>query len=283
MAKVLIVGCGSIGYQLAELLAKAGHDVTGLKRNPPTASNENVKFVCADISIPQDLKVLDTDFEHIFFIVSADSRNENSYRDIYEIGIDNLLNKFAHAGSQAPWIFVSSTSVYGQNQGEWVDEDSETKPKKSTSLKIVQAEQKLMAINSANVVVRFSGIYGPGREYLLRMAKQAPSIQQNPPAFTNRIHQRDCVGVLQFLFEQRLAGINLKQCYVASDDDPAPLWDVISWLAVQMQSDPPIAQIAGHDSDMNKRCRNDRLKKLGYSFIYPDYKTGYLELVRTVF
>jgi nucleoside-diphosphate-sugar epimerase len=283
MAKVLIVGCGSIGYQLAELLAKAGHDVTGLKRNPPTASNENVKFVCADISILQDLKVLDTDFEHIFFIVSADSRNENSYRDIYGTGIDNLLNKFAHARSQAPWIFVSSTSVYGQNQGEWVDEDSETKPNKSTSLKIVQAEKKLMAINSANVVVRFSGIYGPGREYLLRMAKQAPSIQQNPPAFTNRIHQRDCVGVLQFLFEQRLAGINLKQCYVASDDDPAPLWDVISWLAVQMQCDPPIAQIAGHDSDMNKRCRNDRLKKLGYSFIYPDYKTGYLELVRTVF
>jgi nucleoside-diphosphate-sugar epimerase len=283
MAKVLIVGCGAIGYQLAELLAKAGHDVTGLKRNPPTASNENVKFVCADISIPQDLKVLDTDFEHIFFIVSADSRNENSYRDIYGTGIDNLLNKFAQARPQAPWIFVSSTSVYGQSQGEWVDEDSETKPNKSTSLKIVQAEKKLMAINSANVVVRFSGIYGPGREYLLRMVKQAPSIQQHPPTFTNRIHQRDCVGVLQFLFEQRLAGKNLEQCYVASDDDPAPSWDVISWLAVQMRCDPPTAQIAGHDSDMNKRCRNDRLKKLGYRFIYPDYKAGYLELVRAVY
>jgi nucleoside-diphosphate-sugar epimerase len=284
MAKVLIVGCGAIGYQLAELLAKAGHDVTGLKRNPPKTSNENFKFVRADISVSQDLKALDTDFEHIFFIVSADSRNENSYHDIYETGIDNLLNKFAQAGSQqAPWIFVSSTSVYGQNQGEWVDEDSETKPNKSTSLKIVQAEQKLMAINPANVVVRFSGIYGAGREYLLRMAKQAPSIQQHPPTFTNRIHQRDCVGVLQFLFEQRVAGINLEQCYVASDDDPAPLWDVISWLAVQMQCDPPIAQIAGHDSDMNKRCRNDRLKKLGYSFIYPDYKAGYLELVRTFY
>jgi nucleoside-diphosphate-sugar epimerase len=280
MAKILIVGCGALGYQLAKLLADAGHVVTGLKRNPPPGNHEKFKYFRADITLAQDIAALDTDFEHVFFIVSADSRNESSYHDIYETGINNLLNKFAQARSQVPWIFVSSTSVYGQNQGEWVDEHSQAQPDQGTSLKLLTAEQKLMAVNPANIVVRCSGIYGPGREYLLRMAKQTPSIQQHPPYFTNRIHQRDCEGVLQFLLEQRLAGIKLEQCYLASDDDPAPLWDVISWLAGQMHCHPPLAKMTGHDGDMNKRCRNDRLKKSGYSFLYPDYKAGYSELVQ---
>jgi nucleoside-diphosphate-sugar epimerase len=282
MAKILIVGCGAIGYELANTLVEAGHDVTGLKRNPPPANQEKLRFVCADITSPTDLVALDTDFEHIFFIVSADSRNENSYHDIYETGINNLLNRLARSGSQAPWIFVSSTSVYGQTKGEWVDENSTTAPTKNTSLKIVNAEQKLMAHNPANVVVRFSGIYGPGREYLLRMAKQSPTIQQTPSYFTNRIHQRDCVGVLAFLFEQRLSGVSLEQCYVASDDDPAPLWDVMTWMTEKLHCNPPIAKMTEDDCDMNKRCRNGRLKNLGYHFIYPDYKKGYLELIHPV-
>lgn len=279
MAKILIVGCGTIGYELAKVLAEVGHDVTGLKRDPPPANHEKFKYFRADITSPTDLDALDSDFEHIFFIVSADSRNENSYHDIYETGINNLLNRFAQTASHAPWIFVSSTSVYGQSQGEWVDEDSATSPNKSTSLKIVNAEQKLMALNPANVVVRFSGIYGPGRGHLLRMAQQAPSIQQHPPYFTNRIHQRDCVGVLAFLLEQRLAGVSLEQCYLASDDDPAALWEVVAWLARQVRCNPPIAKISENDCGMNKRCRNDRIKKLGYTFIYPGYKSGYSEMI----
>jgi nucleoside-diphosphate-sugar epimerase len=281
MAKILIVGCGAIGYELATTLAVAGHDVTGLKRNPPSVNHEKFNYFRADISSAADLETLDTDFEHIFFIVSADSRNETSYHDIYETGIDNLINRLAQSDSQASWIFVSSTSVYGQSQGEWVDEDSATTPSKSTSLKIVNAERKLMALNPANIVVRFSGIYGPGREYLLRMARQTPAIQQKPPYFTNRIHQRDCVGILAFLIEQRLAGVSLEQCYLASDDDPAHLWEVMTWLAGQMQCNLPLSKITENDGDMNKRCRNDRIKRLGYQFIYPDYKKGYLELIQS--
>jgi nucleoside-diphosphate-sugar epimerase len=279
MAKILIIGCGALGHELAVQLAEAGHDVTGLKRNPPPECNEKLKYFRADITVPQDLEGLATDFDHLFFIVSADSRNESSYHDIYEIGINNLINKFGQSNSVAPWIFVSSTSVYGQRLGEWIDEYSPTIPDKVTSHKIVAAEQRLIVLNPNNVVVRFSGIYGPGREYLLRMAKQAPSIQKDPPYYTNRIHQSDCVAVLKFLLEQRLAGISLEQCYLASDDDPAPLWDVISWMTEKMHCNPPLAKIPGQDDGMNKRCRNDKLKKLGFKFKYPDYKAGYSELL----
>lgn len=279
MAKILIIGCGAIGQQLAHDLVTKGHQVTGLKRNPPETDAGNVNYFSADITSTDGLKDLPTDFDTLYFIVSPDGRNEQNYRDIYETGLNNLLKQFALAGSNPHWIFVSSTGVYGQSQGEWVDEDSIAQPDNPTSQLIRQAEQKLMNLDPGNIVVRFSGIYGPGREYLLRMAMQAPAIQQKPPYFTNRIHQQDCIGVLVFLLECRLAGVALEQCYLASDDNPAPQWEVMSWLAEQLKCLPPTVKSTGNQSVMNKRCSNRRLKALGYKFRYPGYKDGYLELI----
>jgi len=179
MAKILIIGCGAIGTQLAHVLSAKGHQVTGLKRNPPETDDGKVHYFTADITSPADLIDLSTDFDTLYFILSPDGRNEESYRDIYESGLNNLLNKFSQAGSNPHWIFVSSTSVYGQSQGEWVDENSITQPTNATSQFIRRAEQKLMEREVDNIVIRFSGIYGPGREYLLRMAMQTPAIAKS--------------------------------------------------------------------------------------------------------
>ena len=279
MAKILIIGCGSIGTQLAHVLSANGHRVTGLKRNSPKTAADPINYFTADMTAPADLNDLATDFDTVYFIVSPDGRNEQSYRDIYESGLNHLLKHFSRAGSNPQWIFVSSTSVYGQSQGEWVDEDSIAQPANVTSQLIRQAEQKLLALNADNIIVRFSGIYGPGRESLLRMARQTLAIQQHPPYFTNRIHQQDCVGVLAFLLERRLAGVALEQCYLASDDDPAPMWEVVSWLAEHLSCQPPTVKSIDPDSVMNKRCNNQRLKALGYQFHYPGFKDGYLELI----
>jgi nucleoside-diphosphate-sugar epimerase len=272
MAKILIVGCGAIGSELAEVLSAKGHDVTGLKRRPPVSSSDSIRYVAGDINSAADLADLDSDFTQVYFIVSPDGRTEQSYRAIYESGLNNLLTKLP----DAQWLIVSSTSVYGQTQGEWVDEDSIAEPDNITSRLIRQAEQRLIASNPANIVVRFSGIYGPGREYLLRQAMQTPAIQQTPPYYTNRIHQQDCVGVLAFLLEQHLAGKTLNQCYLASDDDPAPMWEVMNWLAKNLHCPPPTVK---DGTVMNKRCSNARLKALGYRFKYPSYKDGYRKLI----
>jgi len=277
VAKILIVGCGTIGSELAGVLSAQGHDVTGLKRKPPLSVPGPVSYVAADISSSASLANLDTDFTQAFFIVSPDQRNEQSYRAVYESGLSNLLEWLP----ETPWLMVSSTSVYGQSQGEWVDEDSISDPANITSRLIRQAEQKLIGSNPANIVVRFSGIYGPGRESLLRLAMQAPAIQQTPTYFTNRIHQQDCVGTLSFLLKRRLAGDELAQCYLANDDDPAPMWEVMSWLADRLHCEPPTVKATDADTGMNKRCNNARLKALGYQFRYPSYKDGYLELIRT--
>ena len=279
MAKILIIGCGAIGTQLAHVLSANGHQVTGLKRNPPKIDADPINYFTADMTAPTDLNELSTDFDIVYFIVSPDGRNEQSYRDIYELGLNNLLQRFSQAKPRPYWIFVSSTSVYGQSQGEWVDENSIAQPSNVTSQLIRQAEQKLLDLDADNIVVRFSGIYGPGRESLLRTARQTPAIQQQPPYFTNRIHQQDCVGVLAFLLERRLAGAALAQYYLASDDDPAPQWEVMSWLAEQMGCQPPTVKQVDNHGVMNKRCNNQRLKALGYQFRYPSFKDGYLELI----
>ncbi|PPD47496.1 MAG: NAD(P)-dependent oxidoreductase [Methylobacter sp.] len=274
MVSVLIIGCGAMGTGLAMTLGAQGHVVTGLKRNPPKGGS-GINYLAADITSPESIKTLDLAVDVVFFIVSADGRTEQSYRDIYGYGLQNMQAKFP----RQPWFFVSSTSVYGQTQGEWVDEGSLAEPEAVTGQLIRQAERRVLALNPDNVVIRFSGIYGSSRGHLLRMAGQAPSIQKTPPYFTNRIHQLDCIGVLAFLLQKRLDGSCLQPCYLASDDDPAPMWDVISWLAEKQGCAPPVIKTVGQDAISNKRCRNQRLKDLGYQFHYASYKDGYGELI----
>lgn len=273
MANILIVGCGAIGTALAKLLTHQGHSVTGLRRNPPTSSD--IHYIRANINSTVDLNNIDPQFDQLFYIVSADGRTEHSYREVYETGLNNVLARFG----SVPCIFVSSTSVYGQSQGEWVDEESVAEPDNLNSQLIRRAEQRITALNPDNIVVRFSGIYGRGREYLLNRATQSPAIQQTPPYYTNRIHQDDCVQVLAFLLHKKLSGVSLARYYLASDDDSASMFEVMSWLAEQLHCPKPIPAPVAENSSMNKRCSNQRLKALGYRFSYPCYKEGYGKLI----
>lgn len=282
MAKCLIVGCGVIGTKLARALIAKGHTVTGLKRHPPATAEANMAYFAADITDAATIKILATDFEQVFFIVAPDGRDATSYNAVYDSGIDNLLTHFDQAMTPPAWIMVSSTSVYAQTTGEWVNEESLAKPSTSTSQAIRSAEKRLMTASAQHCIVRFSGIYGSDRDYLIRQAQQSPVIQQTPPYFTNRIHEQDCINVLLFLFEQRLAGTPLAACYLASDDDPATQWAVMHWLAEKLHCPPPIAQAVNASSaNQNKRCSNARLKALGFIFQYPDYQTGYSTLIET--
>ncbi len=274
MAKILVVGCGDVGYRVALVMHERGHQVVALKRQP---SDTQLPFplVATDIRRPESLKTLSSDFDLVLFIVSPDSRQPEAYQALYETGLNNLLSHFSCHGRQPRWFMVSSTSVYGQNHGEWVDEASATQPGSSTSLCLRNAEQRLWEVDRQHCVVRFSGIYGPGRDWLIRRAAQGEAIQQQPPTYTNRIHRDDCVAVLVFLMEKHLAGDSLASCYLASDHDPAPLWEVMNWIAAQYHLPAPLPLSTSDNLNQNKRCSNARLVALGYPFLYPSYRDGY--------
>lgn len=274
MARILIAGCGDIGTAAGRLLADDGHDVVGLKRYPP-ANDNKISYIKADLSHAGDLDKLDTRFDLVIYILTPGDRSEQSYRNVFELGVANVLNMFSQNDPVTRFIFISSTSVYGQTHGEWVDEASVTEPNTITGQIILQAEKAFLSHDSRNCIIRFSGIYGRNRGRLLNIVAKGGKVQYTPPYYTNRISRDDCVAVLHFIAGRMIAGDNLEPIYLASDDDPATKWDVFNFLADKLGSKRPDKEILSHGSDQNKRCSNRRLKQLGYEFIYKSYREGY--------
>lgn len=205
MARILIAGCGDIGTAAGRQLADDGHEVVGIKRHPPV-DDSRISYIKADMTSSDDLNGLDTNFGLVIYVLSPAERSEQAYREVFEHGVANLLKVFSAAGSEARFIFVSSTSVYGQTQGEWVDEESPTEPAAYSGRIILQAEKAFLGHNPGNCVVRFSGIYGRDRRRLLDLVARGGEVQYQPPLYTNRIHRDDCVGVLRYIANRMLAG-----------------------------------------------------------------------------
>ena len=274
MGRILIAGCGDIGAAAGRLLAADGHDVTGLKRHPGS-DDGGLSYIKADLTKAGDLKGVDTGFDLVIYILSPDDRSELSYRSVFEAGVSNLIAAFSHSGAGTRFIFVSSTSVYGQTHGEWVDETSATEPQTVTGQIILRAEQSFRSHSRGNCIIRFSGIYGSDRRRLLDLVARGGKVQFEPPYYTNRIHRDDCVGVLRFIAGKMISGAELAPVYLASDDDPATKWDVYSYLAQRLGVGGPEKAMLPPASDQNKRCDNRALKQLGYSFIYKSFRDGY--------
>ncbi|MEH6639547.1 MAG: SDR family oxidoreductase [Porticoccaceae bacterium] len=277
MARILIAGFGDIGFRLGLQLAEADHQVFGVRRHPPAESgHKNLIGVSADVSDPETLMALPDDIEHIVYILSPDSRDVAAYRRAFITGLENLLTRYGSQSIAPQCVFISSTSVYGQRHGEWVDETSATNPSSATAQVLVEAEQLVLGANTNNIVLRFSGIYGRSRASLLRRARSGAPAPRDPPRYTNRIHRDDCVGVLYFLLKKKLQGGAMESIYLASDDDPAPASEVADWLAKNLDLAPPAPKSEAYDQ--NKRCSNQRIKALGYQFLYPGYREGYSAL-----
>lgn len=308
MAKFLIVGCGDIGSRVGNQLANKGHEVWGLKRNPPVKpdrvtsnsvkkSTDSIKYFQADISSREQIQQLDTNFDQLIYIITPNGRDAQAYREVFELGVNNLLHHFStrDANKNMTSIFVSSSRVYGQQNGEWVDEETVTNPSSLQGRIILAAEQAFLEHHPQNTIVRFSGIYGRSAiPFFMRPNKMPPNekgpFQFDPPYYTNRIHHFDCVGFLVYLAQLKCLNhsntrsmaenktntkpTKLDSIYLVSDDDPAPLWEVVNSLWPDSQTTPP-KEKTNPDAPQNKRCNNARMKSLGYELLIKTYREGY--------
>ena len=272
--KTLIVGCGYVGSMLAGRLMARGYSVWGLRRNVG-ALPEGVIPVRADLCGEEDLSDLPQGVEVIVFSVAAGGRGID-YRDLYVGGLMRLMGEFLRRETPLRRVlFVSSTGVYGQRDGRWVDEGSLAVPRLATGKAMLEAEAVLHDLPYASVAIRFSGIYGPGRirliSNLLNGSAQCP---RDPPRYLNQIHRDDCVGVIEHMMHAEV----LDDVVLASDNEPMPRWDVLSWLAERLDVEGPRENPDGNYPGFergNKRCRNDRLRASGYRFLYPTFREGY--------
>lgn len=268
MSRVLIAGCGDFGLELARRLAGQGHEVTGLRRTAQPMPAD-VQTLIADVTRPETLQpVAHIQPEILVYCVAATEYSDENYRLSYVEGLRNVLTALQNGPLQHVF-FVSSTGVYGQETEGWLDESTPPIAADFSGKRMLEAEALLVDYPSS--VLRFSGIYGPGR---LRMITLAQTPQQWPArnAWTNRIHRDDGAAFIAYLIQQRTQVVP-ERLYVVTDNQPLPVHELLRWLADQQN----IAYAGGAmpDAQGNKRLSNTRMLASGYQFIYPDYVSGY--------
>jgi nucleoside-diphosphate-sugar epimerase len=272
--RALIAGAGYVGAALAVELIARGYEVFVLRRSdaPPPPGARALR---ADLTAPGALDAL-PEAELVVYTAAADERSDAAYRRAYVDGVARLIEALARAAAPPlRLLFTSSTAVYGQHGGEWVDEASETEPADFAGRRLLEGEALVRGAPFPGTVLRLGGIYGPGRASLVERARSGAA---GGPAYTNRIHRDDAAGALAHLGQLPAAA----DCYVGVDCEPATEADVLAGLARRLgvaTAAPGGEARAPRRARGSKRCSNARLLASGYRFRYPTWREGYEALL----
>ena len=201
--------------------------------------------------------------------------------DVYVQGLANVLDRLPNVSR---FVYVSSSSVYGQRAGEWIDETSPTEPEEPAGQVVLEAESLLRTRLPTAIVLRFSGIYGPGR--LLRRAsiEAGEPIVGDSDKWLNLIHVADGVGAVMAAIDRGEPGSIINVC----DDEPVRRREFYTAMARLLNapeprfvSPPPDAPTPPHERG-NRRIRNRRLHELGVSLAFPNYRIGLANAVAAI-
>jgi nucleoside-diphosphate-sugar epimerase len=275
--RVLIAGAGYVGGALAADLAAAGHEVITVRRTPSAGGVGHA--VTADLANPGALAALPGHIDAVVYTAAPDGHDEAAYQRAYVDGLARTLDALAARRDPVRrLILTSSTSVYGQDDGAVVDEDSETVPRTATGRLVLEAERLAASGPFPATVVRLGGIYGPGRTSLIdRVRRGSPGCARGTPVYRNRIHRDDCVGCLRYVLDHRSPPDRL----LGVDEAPTDLCETLDWLADRLGVPrlPDEPSPLGPRAEGNKRADSGRLRALGYRFRYPTYREGYAALL----
>jgi nucleoside-diphosphate-sugar epimerase len=279
MERVLIAGCGYVGCRLAVTLAADGVPVWGLRRNP-AGLPDGVEAVAADVSDPGSLRGLPDGLDALVYAVSPSGRSEAEYRTAYVDGLRNTLEAL-EATPPERVLLVSSTGVYGQRDGRWVDEQTRPEPADATGAIVLEGEALVEDWDGPGITLRLGGIYGPGRERTVRRVLDGEAACPPPDRYGNRIHRDDAAGAIHHLLTlPDPAGL-----YLGVDREPAALRDVYRWIAERAGAPDPCRGRASEDGESagrrgtNKRCSSQRLLESGFRFRYPTFREGYAPFI----
>lgn len=285
---ILMAGCGDLGTETGLRFAAAGHKVVGWRRSPEKlpAAIEGVAVDLGSGSLP----TLPPETSAVVVALAADSPAEDAYRTAYVDGLSHVLDAVDAARERGDKslrriLFVSSTAVYGDAGGGWVDEATAPEPGSFSGRIMREAEElllrRLAGTGVEPVILRLGGIYGPGRTRLIDQVRSGSATVPAGSHFTNRIHRDDAAAAIVHLCSMGPAPAPV---YVGVDDDPAELGDVLGFLATELglPQPTPAADHAGGgvpgrepSRGGNKRCSNALLRGTGFDFAYPTFREGY--------
>lgn len=278
--KVLIAGCGYLGTALGLRLLREQNEVWGLRRDQKalrTLDSQGIKPVSADLLRPESLRALPrVDFA---VLCQAPARGLDPYRETYYQGTCNLLRALADRRPKK-LILVSSTRVYGINDGAWVDENTDPsqngypdEEERSRAGCLLDAERAALTGGIPSVVFRLGGIYGPGRNRLkpIREGKIKPYASGE---YSNRIHAEDAALGILLLMEKGSPG----EITLGVDDEPSRNEEFYRWVCGRIRAKLP-DPLPALDTVSGKRCSNRKIKSLGMKFQYPTFREGYAALI----
>jgi nucleoside-diphosphate-sugar epimerase len=263
-------------------------------------------------------KVLAKNLDQNLWRVSGTSRNDEGLKHIQSLGFDALSfdaittldDSITHIVTSVPpgpsgdpvlqrltpelkrkakslhWVaYLSTTGVYGDHGGAWVDEETSLTPNTERGHRRVEAEAQWQSLGLPLHIFRLAGIYGPGRNALLSLKDGTAKRVIRPGQVFSRIHVDDIAGILK----ASIAKPNPTSAYNVADDEPCPPQDVITYAAALLGMEPP-PEIDFEKADLSpmnrsffmdsKRVHNTKVKReLGYSFKYPNYRQGLQSLL----
>jgi nucleoside-diphosphate-sugar epimerase len=288
--RVAILGCGYVGLELGRQL-RDSHEVVGVRRSDDgIAAIEDAGFeaVQADVTDPESLSAV-PDADWLVFAASSGGRGAQAAREVYVEGLRTAIDHFwSRADPPERLVYTSSTGVYGDHDGAWVDEETPLDPQTEKTEVLAEAErvarERPVEHGGHGAVARFAGLYGPDR-YRLERYLEGPVTA----GYLNMVHRADAAGAVRHL----LMGDHREEVVLVVDDEPVEKWAFADWLAEQCDvpfppkqtteerlADDSLSETAKRRIQTSKRCSNERLRELGYKFEYPTFREGYRDAVR---
>jgi nucleoside-diphosphate-sugar epimerase len=286
----LIFGCGYLGERVAMRWRHAGDDLIVVTRGGPRTKQlelQGYRVIVADVTRPNSLRCLAAQPapDAVLYAVGYDHTAGQSIQEIYEEGVRNVLA--AIPPTTGHFIYISSTGVYGDASGEWIDERTPTNPRRAGGQAALAAEQAIRAhqIRKRAVILRLAGLYGPGRIPFLDALRAGEPIPAAGEGYLNLIHVDDAARAV--LAADRLAPLDDgPRILCVSDGQPVRREDYYREVARQIGAPPPRFVAPPADSPRASRAQADRrvsnsqmLAQLKVTLMYPDYRAGLAAII----
>jgi nucleoside-diphosphate-sugar epimerase len=231
--------------------------------------------------------LLGQSFDYVLLSLTAGSYERDAYQAVYERALADMLEPLT-ACEPKRIFFVSSSRVYGENDGQWLDERSPAVPRDFAGESILKAESLLSTNLPIPVtVLRPGGIYGPEHKGLVSSVREGRARCPTRPVYSNRIHIEDLAGFTAHLLQGEPKGkpmVTPKALYIVSDSAPAPYSEVLAWLAKRLNAPAALAAEAvpaRRRERYNRRLSNKLMLSSGYVLRYSDYRAGYGAILDT--
>lgn len=268
---IAIIGCGYVGYAAAKYW-KQNNDFVITATTTTPSKVETLQEVANKVEIVQgsDNKALKAVLQNQdVVLLSVGAKSRDGYEETYLKTAENIVSVLKQNPTVKQLIYTASYSVYGDRNGDLVDEETPTAPNNTNGEILNQAEQILLSASSENLrvcMLRLGGIYGEGRE-LIKIFSRA--FGQTRPGdgedITNWIHLDDIVGAIEFARREQLSGI-----YNLVDDAHLKSKELIGNLC-QKYDKPNVVWDASQTKTRayNSKVSNEKIKKAGYKLIHP--------------